>query len=151
MSYIPRFAAYAAAFEKAYESDDWSELEAYFSEDCVYESGLPALGMERCEGRAAILAWFPNVLDRFDRRFASRELERLEGPSEEGDEVWLRGKATYRAEGVPDFVLELEETARFDGDCIVHLEDRYTRQMQAEAESYLRKYAAKLGIEPIPR
>ena len=150
MSHIPRFIAYAAAFEEAYASDDWSTLEEYFSEDCVYEIGLAALGMERCEGRAAILAWFPDVLDRFDRRFASRELARIEGPTEEDDEVRIRGTARYRAEGVPDLVLELEETARFEGDRIVHLEDRYTPEMQSETESYLRKYAATLGIEPFP-
>jgi hypothetical protein len=150
MSHIPRFIAYAAAFEEAYASDDWSTLEEYFSEDCIYEIGLPALGMQRCEGRAAILAWFPDVLERFDRRFASRELARIDGPTEEADEVRIRGSASYRAEGVPDLVLELEETARFEGDRIVHLEDRYTPEMQAETESYLRKYAATLGIEPLP-
>jgi len=146
MSHIPRFVEYAGAFEHAYESDDWSELEAYFIEDSVYEIGLPILGAERCEGRAAVLAWFPDVLDRFDRRFASRELGLLEGPTEEGSEVRIRGTATYTAEGVPDFVLELVETLRFDGDRIAHLEDRYTAEMKAETEAYIREHGAKLGI-----
>lgn len=56
MSRIPRFIAYAAEFEKAFESDDWSLLEPFFSEDAVYEIGLPLLGKQRCENRAAILA-----------------------------------------------------------------------------------------------
>jgi hypothetical protein len=38
--------------------------------------------------------YFKDVLDRFDRRFASRELALLEGPKEEGDAVWIRGRAT---------------------------------------------------------
>jgi ketosteroid isomerase-like protein len=150
MSHLAQFAAYAAAFEKAYESDDWSDLEAYFTEDAVYEIGLPLLGAERREGRAAILAWFPEVLNRFDRRFESRELTLLEGPREQGDEVWIRGAATYRAPGVPDFVLELEETARFEGDRIAHLEDRFTPEMRAETESYALAYAERLGIELRP-
>ena len=147
MSLIPRFIEYAAAFEKAYESDDWGELEAFFAEDCVYEIGLPSLGLERCVGRAEVLAWLPDVVNRFDRRFASRALTPLEGPTEDGDRVRIRGAATYRAPGLPDLVLELEETARFEGDRIVHLEDRYTPEMRAEVERYLGKYAATLGIE----
>ena len=147
MSRIARFAAYAAAFERAYESNGWTELEEFFTEDCVYEIGLPALGMERCEGRDAILAWFPVVLDGFDRRFASRQLAALEGPTEEGDEVRLRGTATYRAEGVPDFVLELEEILRFEGDRIAHLEDRYSEPMRREAEAYVHEHGAKLGFD----
>ena len=147
MSNSARFAACAVAFEKAYENDQWSELEQYFSDDAVYQVGLPILGAERCEGRAALLAWFPDVLDRFDRRFASRELTLIDGPKENGNEVWIHGAATYRAEGVPDFALVLEETVRFEDGLIVHLEDRYTPEMAAETEAYLREYCERLGIE----
>ena len=147
MSNIPRFVAYAAEFEKAFESNDWSLLEPFFAEDAVYEIGLPLLGRACCEDRTAILAWFPDVLDRFDRRFESRALELLDGPKEEGGAVWIRGSATYRSEGVPDFVLVLEETVRFEGDRITHLEDRYTAEMAAETEQFVREYGPKLGIE----
>lgn len=147
MSNIPRFLAYAAAFEKAYEDDGWSALEEFFSADAVYEIGLPLLGAERCDGRDAILSWFPDVLGRFDRKFESRKLAPLEAPKEEGNEVWLRGAATYRAEGIPDFVLVLEETVRFEEGRIVHLEDRYTAEMAAETERFVREYGSKLGIE----
>ena len=147
MSRIPRFVAYAAEFEKAFENDDWSLLAPFFSEDAVYETGLPLLGRERCEGRAAILAWFPDVLDRFDRRFDSRTLELVEGPKEQGDEVWIHGSATYRAEGIPDLVVVLEETVRFEGDRIVSLEDRYTAEMVAEIERFVAEYGPKLGLD----
>jgi hypothetical protein len=50
-------------------------------------AGAPAFG-RAWEG------YFKDVLDRFDRRFASRELALLEGPKEEGDAVWIRGRAT---------------------------------------------------------
>ncbi len=146
MSNIPRFAAYAAAFEKAYEDDEWSALEEFFSEDAVYEIGMPILGAERCEGRDAILGWFKDVLDRFDRNFESRELEAIEGPREEGNEVWLRGAAIYRAPGVPEFRLVLKETLRFEGDRIVHLEDQYTDEMKEETDRFIREYGSKIGV-----
>ena len=39
------FAAYAAAFEWAYEDDDWTRLEAFFDPDATYVvSGGPPLG-----------------------------------------------------------------------------------------------------------
>jgi hypothetical protein len=147
MSNIPRFAEYAAAFEKAFESDDWSVVEPFFHPNAVYEIGLPLLGRTRCDGRDEILAWFKDVLDRFDRRFASRKLALLDGPEDRGDAVWIRGNAVYGSPGVPDLVLELEETVRFDGDRIVHLEDAYAPQMKAEVEAYVREHGPKLGIE----
>ena len=146
MSKIPRFVAYAAAFEKSYTSDDWSLVEPFFTEDAVYAVDVgPPLG-GRFEGRAAILSYFKEILDRFDRRFASRELALLDGPKESGDSVWIRGSATYRAAGVPAFTLELEETVRFDGDRISRLEDHYEPAMAEQIASYLKAHGGKLGI-----
>ena len=146
MSRIGRFAAYAAAFEKSFESDDWSLVEPFFTEDAVYQIDLdPPIGA-RLEGRAAILAYFKRVLDQFDRRFESRELALLEGPKEEGDSVWIRGSATYRAKGVPAFVLELKETVTFEGDRIRRLEDEYQPAMKQALADYLEKYGERLGI-----
>jgi len=150
MSNIPRFVAYAAAFEEAVASNDWSRLEPYFREDVVYEIGLPSLGTERCEGRDALFQWFDAVFEGFDRRFASRELELLEGPEARGDAVWIRGSATYRSPGVPDLVLVLEETATFDGDRITRLEDRYTPEMIAEVEAYGAAHGETLGLGVAP-
>jgi len=146
VSRIARFAAYAEAFEKSFASDDWARVEPFFNEDAVYEVGLgPPLG-GRIEGRAAILAYFKRALDEFDRRFESRQVALLEGPREDGDSVWIRGSATYRAAGVPELVLELEETAWFDGERIRRLEDRYEPAMQEHIARYLAEHGAKLGI-----
>ncbi len=146
MSHLARFGAYAAAFERAAATDDWSILEEYFTDDAVYEIGMPLLGAQRAEGRSAILAWFRDVFERFDRRFATRDLAVLDGPHEDGNRVWLRGSATYTAPGAPDFVLELEERVDFDGDRIARLEDVYTPQMIADSERYARAHAERLGI-----
>jgi ketosteroid isomerase-like protein len=146
VSQLERFFAYAAAFEKAFATDDWSLVAAFFTEDAVYEVPLdPPLG-GRFEGRPAILDYFKDVTSRFDRHFESREIAVLEGPRQEGTAVWVRGRAVYRAAGVPQFVLELEETAHFEGDRIGRLEDCYQPAMQKEMRDYTEKHGAKLGL-----
>ena len=149
MSMSAQFAAYAGAFEKAFVSDDWSVVEPYFTEDAVYEVLLdPPLG-GRFEGRAAVLAYFKASLDGFDRRFESREIALLDGPREEGESVWIRGGATYRAKGVPDFFLELEETIYFKGDRICRLVDHYEPDMKQRTADYLKEHGEKLGISVV--
>lgn len=150
MSAIPRFAAYAAAFEEAVASDDWTLVEPFFTEDAEYEVGLGppfTSGPDRClRGRAAILAYFKQVLDGFDRRFAMREVTLLEGPREEGDRVWVRGRADYHTPAAPNLSFELEETALFAGDRIRRLEDRYDDETIAALRRYLDAHGAALGI-----
>ena len=146
MSLTQRFGAYAAAFEKAYATDDWSPIESFFAPDAVYEVHLgPPLG-GRFDGRDAILAYFVRALDGFDRRFASREIELLEGPRESADSVWIRGRAIYRADGVPTLSFDLEETVTFGGDLIVRLEDQYDAANRAAIEDYVAAHGAKLGL-----
>ena len=146
VSKIARFAAYAGAFEKAYASDAWSLLEPFFTENAVYDAGIePPVG-GTIAGREQVLAFFKQVTDRFDKRFASREIALLEGPHEEGDGVWIRGSASYRAPGVPTLVLRLKEVARFEGDRIYRLEDHYEPAMQKEIAEYIEKYGEPLGI-----
>lgn len=147
MSTIQEFALYAAAFERAYASDDWQEIESILAEDVVYEVGLPLLGKVRCEGRAEMVAWFRRSLDTFDRRFERRALELVDGPEMRDGNVWLSGTATYEAEGVPPFVLRLEETIRFEEGQLVRLVDAYSDEMKAEAKAYIDAYGEQLGIE----
>ena len=147
MSNIPRFAAYAAAFEKAYESDDWTEVESFFAPDAVYEAGGEFFLGGHFEGRKAIVDYFRAILDGLDRRFESRELELLEGPTEDGETVRIRGSAHYRAAGVPDLVLVLDEFVTFDGNQIVRLEDRYDDAMKQQMLAYLAAHGDALGFE----
>jgi hypothetical protein len=125
MNPIERFSEYAAAFEDAFKSDDWTLLEPYFTEDAVYEifGGEPFAG--RHEGREAVFRYMKTSLDGFDRRFDTRALDLLEGPLERDGGVWMRWRVTYSREGTPDLVVEGEESARFEGDRIVRLEDRF--------------------------
>lgn len=148
MSLIARFAKYAAAFEEAYKSDDWSVVAPYFADDAVYEiRDVPAPLGGRFEGRAAVLAYFKSVLDGFDRRFESREIALVKGPREEGRSVWIRGRATYVAARVPGLTFELEETTTFDAnDRISRLEDRYDPETIRALADYVETYGEKLGI-----
>ena len=88
----------------------------------------------------------PWSAERLDRRFDSREIELLEGPRENGNEVWIKGAAIYRAKGVPELRLVLEETVRFDGKRITYLTDQYEPAMEREFMDYVKTHGQKLGI-----
>lgn len=148
MSLIPNFVKYAAAFEVAYKSDEWSDIGKHFSEDAVYEiRDVPAPIGGRFEGRKAILAYFKAVLDGFDRKFASREISLLEGPRETGRSVWIRGKAEYTSPRAPTLCFELEETVTFDEQGLIErLEDRYDGATIRAFSDYLSAHGRTLGL-----
>ena len=114
MSIPDRYVAYALAFREARATDDWSVVESFFTEDAVYDVLFdPPLG-GHFEGRSAILAYFKASVDHYNRRFESREGAFIDGPRQDGDTVWTRGRVVCRAAGVPDWVIELEESAQFE-------------------------------------
>ena len=144
MEIVDRYVAYAAAFEEAYASDDWSKLEPFFTEDAVSESIAPAPFGGKYEGRAAVLAHFKNSVNGMDRRFDSRAVEVLEGPTEKDGGVWIRWAAIYTLAGAPDCRIEGEERAGFSGDRIRRLEDRVTGAEAGRVSAYFAQHGAKL-------
>jgi hypothetical protein len=144
MGKIDRYLAYAAAFEEAYVSDDWEKLEMFFTDDAVYAFIAPAPFGGKYEGRAAVLAQFKNSVNGLDRRFDSRTVEVLEGPSEKEGEVWIRWAATYTLAGAPDCRMEGEERAVFAGDRIRRLEDSLADAEARRVGAYFAQYGAKL-------
>ena len=140
------FAEYAAAFERAVESDDWAEMSTLVADDAVYEVGLALLGETRCEGRKAVVDFFKQSLDGFDRRFDDRALALVDGPEERDGAIWLSGTATYQKPGFPTFVLRLEETLRFENGRLLRIEDVYSDEMKEEAEEYFREHGEALGL-----
>ena len=144
MNDVERFEQYAADFEVAFESDDWSAVGRHFSEDAVYET-LAGPPMGGCyEGRNAVLASMKQTLDGFDRRFDSREVTFLEGPEMRDGSVWLRALVNYSVAGAPDLTLEGIATATFDGDRIIRLEDSYPQGVADVVVKYLNAHGAKL-------
>jgi hypothetical protein len=139
-----RFGEYAAAFERVYQSDEWSELEPFFTEDAVYEvHGGPPFG-GKFEGRAAVLEHLERSVNAFDRRFPVRKLQLLEGPTLRQGRVWLRWRVTYAGPGLPELVLDGEEAALFEGDRIRRLEDRFPPEASPIAEMWFRSFGKQL-------
>jgi hypothetical protein len=144
MDLLARFQQYADAFEEVFESDDWKQLEQYFTESAVYEiHGAPPFGA-RNEGRDSVFAALKFSLDANDRRFDSRDLEILEGPKIVDGAVWFRWRVSYGRAGTPGVVMEGIETARFDGDRIALLEDTFTEESQKAVLEFLQQYGDKL-------
>ncbi|MCA9773478.1 MAG: nuclear transport factor 2 family protein, partial [Myxococcales bacterium] len=142
---IQRFLEYAAAFERGVEADDWDAVRPFFAEDAVYETVAPPPLGGRREGRERILAYFKESLDGFDRRFDSRALAVLEGPTERPDgSVWVRWSAAYRRAGAPDLTIEGEGTAEFAGDAIRRLVDTYPPEMGPRVMGYFAEHGGKL-------
>jgi hypothetical protein len=144
METIDRFAAYAAAFEEAYVSDNWSQLEPFFTEDAVYVNVAPAPFGGEYKGRTAVFTQFQNSANDFDRRFDSRKLDILEGPIEKDGAVWIRCALLYTLAGAPDCRLAAEERAIFEGDRISRLEDSMTDVETERVRAYLAQHGAKL-------
>ena len=144
MGIVERYGAYATAFEEAYASDNWSKLEPFFTEDAVYEFIAPAPFGGKYEGRTAILTQFKNSVNALDRRFDSRKVEVLEGPSEKDGGVWMRWAAIYTLAGAPDCRMEGEERAVFADDRIRRLADSMTDAEAGRVGAYFAQHGAKL-------
>lgn len=144
MDNVERFLQYAAAFERAYATDDWSAIEPFFAEDAVYETVAQAPFGSRTEGREAIKAFFRKSCNTFDRRFDSRRVELLEGPQNRGGTVWCRWAATYSLAGAPDLRMEGEETAHMESGRIRHLQDQIGESVSADVGKHMATYATRL-------
>ena len=121
MSIADRFMEYAAAFEEAFEDDEWTRLEQYFTQDAIYDGGLG----EVAHGRDAVFAFMRDSLNMLDRRMDTRTLS-AEPPSVDGDTLSLSWAIKYTKAGFPDLQASGVEYARFEGDRIAELRDEYT-------------------------
>jgi hypothetical protein len=146
MDLVSRFLAYAAAFEEAYASDDWRHIDPFFTDDAVY-AGLGGFGGP-IKGRDALKAGFKQMVDAFDKRFASRSVELLEGPLLRDGAVWFRWAATYTLAGAPNLRMVGEETAAFAGDRIRHLEDKMNDEETKNIQMYMVAHGSKLKPAP---
>ncbi len=145
MSLSDRYSQYADAFELTFADNDWSRLEQYFTEDAHYKSaaadGPFAFDVQ---GRAGILDHLKNAVDGFDRRFASRRLDILDGPSEEGNTVQIKWAAIYTLAGAPDVRMTGSETATFDGDRIKTLVDAFDPESATAVGAWMQEHGDKL-------
>ena len=136
MNLIQRFIEFAAAFEKTFADDDWSRLEAFLTEDAVYEvTGGPPLG-GRWEGRDAVLAQLKASVDELDRRFDERKTELLGAPVADDETVTFEWRGTYTLAGKPDLVFGGTERVEFEGDRIRFFTDLVSEGDDARIQAY---------------
>ncbi|HYC53501.1 MAG TPA: nuclear transport factor 2 family protein [Candidatus Binatia bacterium] len=123
MNDVTTFANYAAAFERAYESDRWEEVRECFAEEAVYEvvGGGPLAGVWK--GRDTIVNHLIESVNAFDRTYDSRELSVISGPEPRNGGVHVGWAATYKKAGQPDIRVEGEEEAWFRDGKIIRLKD----------------------------
>ena len=137
MSIANQYQAYADAFEKSYEDDDWTRIEPFFTEDAVYEGDPDA------RGRAAVLAKLKGGVDAFDRNMDSRTPD-FQTPTVEGNTLRMDWKVTYTKADCPDLVISGRETAVFEGDRIALLRDDMDPAAEAAMGGWMAANGAKL-------
>lgn len=135
---IARFHAYAAAFEAAYERDDWRLLAPYFTETATSE-----LNGANIAGRDAVIASLRDSVATFDRRFDRRALRLTAGPTVEPDgRLHVTAVVRYERAGLDPLEVVGEEWFTFDGDRIAAHVDQVTNL--AEVMAYLGSHLERL-------
>jgi hypothetical protein len=145
MGLVDRYREYAQAFEDAYADDDWSRLEAYFTEDAVYDGGEGPDAVAR--GRGAVLERLKGGVDAFDRRFDARELRFVDEPKEESGRVRVELALECTKSGLPPCAMTCTETARFEGDRIAELRDEFDGATRTALDSWLNEHGSFLQDE----
>lgn len=139
------FINYAIKFEQAYASGDWSIVAPCFTPNASYVvSGSEAFAGTH-QGRDAILAYFAGSTGGLDKRFASREVIVIDGLEDRGGHVWMRWEAIYRLNGAPDFHMEGESSAYFEGSQMRRLEDWIPPEFAERTMEYMTEHGAKLS------
>lgn len=138
MNIVDRYLEYAQAFEESYEDDDWSRLEAYFTENAVY-LGEP----ESANGRAGVLTKLKGGVDSFDRKMDSRTPD-FQTPVADGNTIHMDWTVSYSKVGCPDLVISGHETAVFEGDRIASLRDDFDPQAETAMGEWMASHGAKL-------
>lgn len=125
MNPLQRFGEYADAFEKTFEDDDWSRLDAFYAPDIAYVVSGSSFDCE-LRGREAVVAGIRKALDGMDRRFDDRAIAPNGDPRVEGNRIVFPARVDYRKQGLDDLSFTLSETAEFDdAGRIVLLRDDY--------------------------
>ena len=142
MKALDRYMEYYEAFEEAYDTDDWSVVEPFFTDDAVYEVAGAAALTGSTAGRDAVMARFKAGLDNLDRKFPiKRRIEILDDEVEaRGDYVKIPGRVHYELPGAPELLLQMTEEAWFRGDRISRLLDTIPEDEAAKMVAHVAKH-----------
>lgn len=113
-----------AAFDRAFETDDWTEAESHLTEDVVYfVAGVPFA----CElrGRNAVIAGFRKSLENFDRKFDSRSWEAVDIKVWADHAITGLAKGRYEHRGKPPITFAARSAWFFRGEQISVMTDIY--------------------------
>ena len=139
-----RYAAYVAAFEIAFQDDDWTRVESFFTSDVVIRIHTePFAG--GCEGIDGVADYFRLVLDNFDRRFDERAITGPPVITQRGNRVRAVWRTCYRRAGAPDLMLSGVEVATFRGQHIARLDSRFDEGVAERMVDWLTRYSELLS------
>lgn len=135
-----RYAAYVAAFELAFHSDDWTRIEQFFTRDVVIRIHTePFSG--GCQGIDGVADYFRRVLDNFDRRFDERAITGPPQISQTGTRVRAVWSTCYRRAGAPDLSMSGVEVATFRGQHIARLDSQFDEGVAERMVDWLARYS----------
>jgi hypothetical protein len=138
-----RYAAYVAAFEIAFHTDDWTHIEPFFTRDVVIRIHTePFSG--GCEGIDSVADYFRGVLDNFDRRFDERVITNPPQITQTGNRVRAAWRTCYRRDGAPDLAMSGVEVATFRGQHIARLDSRFDDGVSERMVDWLARYSSLL-------
>ncbi len=141
MSYLERFAEYAAAFEETFNDDNWKRLEQYFTPDATYAPGDGTIA----QGRDEIFTALRNSVSSLDRRFDSRAFGDNPAPSESGNVVTLLWTLILEKKDLPSLTISGREYATFSGNAIQKLEDVFDDGAIQNLTEWMEKHGDSLG------
>lgn len=144
---LDHWKSWIAAFDRACQTDDWTPLAAFLTEDVVYiVAGAPFA----CEvrGRDAVIAAFQKSIGNFDRKFDERHWRGV------GVRVWApnaitgRAQGRYRMAGKPELIFSAYGHWYYRGDKICLMTDIYdlSEQDVIEALEWLGMHGE--GLDP---
>lgn len=138
---LPKFIRYAMRFERAFKTDEWSEVKRCFADDAVYRiEGSASRFDGSYAGPEAIAAVFKQMLDEVDRKYDKR-IPRLGGfPRKRGGELTIPWRALY-VKGSERVILTGTSACRFTGSRIQALRDTMIADECA-------KWASVVGANP---
>lgn len=144
MTLTEAFVSQRLAFEAAYKTDDWSDLDRFFQEDVVYEV-LNSPYHSVVEGRANVLTALRRSVQGFDRK-CKRSFGSDQKFYEEGSNFIVHGTIEYQRGDSPPLQLSLWEIATYRDGRIARLMDIYDPGSKEEVEEWMAKWGH--GLDP---
>ncbi|MEO1243460.1 MAG: nuclear transport factor 2 family protein [Pseudomonadota bacterium] len=121
---IETWTKWIAAFDQAFETDDWTEAQSLLTDDVVYiVAGTPFACDLR--GLEQVIEGFRKSLANFDRKFDSRSWEAVDVKVWADHAVTGLAKGNYTLTGKPEITFAARSAWFFRGDRICLMTDIY--------------------------